>query len=348
MIIYEDGSYRIKLMKKPDAAAVELLTATIWGTNGPLYQHLNTPVKIEHLSGPLSFTLEKHEKTIGTCSFLERTIDIENKKYKTWYSRYFAIDQDSQGKIFGNLLLKNIKLYFEKVTTQPTIFYAYVDQANPRSRKLLKHTGFDIIRNFETFVFSRVFPKKDERVTRIKEGEKEHVLTLLKEQYKEYSFVNFDTVFFEDNYFVLKEKGEIVAGLQANAVQWKVRYLPGVWGKIMINGLPYVPLISRLFNPKDFRFAGFEGIYCKKGYEKELFTLMESACSALNLYTGMLWMDSQSAMYDSLKNAGKWGLLNKIKDDVPAQVVVAFRNIPEKEQIVFRESPAYISACDLT
>jgi hypothetical protein len=335
-VIYEHTSYKITVEEK------------LRGTNGPLYQHIDASQKIKHLIRPLSFTLEKEGKTIGTCTFLERNIRVQEKVYKAWYSRYFSIAPEYQGKIFGNLLLKNIKSYYEQITDMPTVFYGFVDQANPRSGKLLKNIGLEIIRSFEIFVFSRVYPKTNKQVTRIREEDKEKLLELLRDQYSDYTFVNFEHLFFQDNYFVLKINNEIVAGIRANNVQWIIRHLPGISGKIMMQLLPHTPFISRLFNPKDFRFVEFEGIYCKPGHEKDLFILMESVCAELKLCTGMIWIDPKSELYDRIKKAGNWGIINKLKDNVPAHVVAAFRNIPEKEQKVFQECPVYISAFDLT
>ena len=139
---------------------------------------------------------------------------------------------------------------------------------------------------------------------------------LLKEQYKNYSFINFEPLFLHDDYFVLKKENEVVAGIRANITQWKMRHLPG--------------------------------IYCKSGNEKDLFVLMESVCAELKLHTGMIWMDPESELYGRIKEAGNWGIMNRMKEKIPVNVVAAFRNIPEKEQLKFRQYPVYISAFDLT
>ncbi len=348
-ILYTKNGYRIIVEKKPNANAVELLHRTLWGTNGPIFEHLDTHERLIHITDSLAFSLEKNGKTISTCTVLERDIEVEGKAYKTWYGRYFAVDKEYQGKVFGNILLKEMKIYLENLSDLPTLFYAYVDQANPRSRKLLLHTGFKVIRTFRTSVFSRVYPKKDPRVSKIQSAEDvAQVLSLLKKQYENNTFVNFDNLFFQNNYFILKEGNEIIAGIQASITKWKIRKLPGFSGRILIKILPHIPFISRLFNPNDFKFAAFEGIYCKNGREKEIFKLMESACAELKLYTGMVWMDSELDLRARIKQAGDWGLMDKIRDDFPAHVVAGFKNVTEQEQEFFHKNPAYISAFDLT
>lgn len=347
-IIYERGDYKIKLEKIPNKKAVELLHSTLWGTAGPLFQHMDTPEKVHHLHKSLAFTLEKNDKAIGTCTVLEREITLDGKIYKTWYGRYFTVEKKYQGRIFGNLLLKHMKSYMEEISSVPTIFYAYVDQANPRSRKLLQYTGFEIIRNFETSIFSRLYPKKDKRFSRLRENEFDLIKKILQSEYSNETFVNFDNLFYQNNYFVLKNGNEIIAGLQATKVKWKIRFLPGLSGKIMIKVLPFTPFLSRLFNPNEFYFAAFEGIYCKQGYEKDLFLLMESACAELNLCNGMIWWDQKSELKQRIKPIGDWGLMNKISKSVPIDVIAGFRNINQIEKKKFYDQPAYISAFDLT
>lgn len=333
---------------QPSKSAVELLHNTLWGSTGPLYQHLDTPEKMGHLVGAFIFTLEEHEKAIATCTLLKREINVGTSTYNTCYCRYFSVDKKFQGRIFGNLLLKQIKSYIEKESTTPTVFYAYVDKEHLTSNKLLKHTGFNVLRTFETKLFSRMHPRKSKQVFKLKKEESSLVQEMLKNQYKQEVFVNFDYLFYQDNYFVLKKDGEIVAGLQATKVKWSIKYLPGLSGKIMLHVLPLLPYLSTLFNPKKFYFAAFEGIYCKKGFEKDLFTLMESACAELGLRTAMIWWDQESNLKQRIEQAGEWGLMNKIAASAPAYIVGNFRNIEPQEQEQFFNSSAYISAFDLT
>jgi RimJ/RimL family protein N-acetyltransferase len=348
-VIYEHVDYKIILEDKPNLAATKLLHHTLWGTNGPLYQHLDTPEKVGQLKGALSFMLEKKRKVIGTCTVLERNIVVKGKTYTTFYCRYFSIDKQAQGKIFGHLLLKQMKIYLEEMTTSaPTIFYAYVDQDNPRSAKLLKNIGFEVMRSFKTSVFSRMYPKRDKHIHRMSERDASTMKALLKEQYDDYSFTNFETLFSKDNYFVFKEDREIIAGLQGTVVNWKIHHLPGFSGKVMLNVLPHVPFLSRMFNPNDFRFVAFDAIYCKKGQEAKLFKLMEHACAQLHLCTGMVWMDPGCELYKRMNAIGRWGIMNKLKEDLPAYVVGGFKNVEEEEKKVFKEQVVYVSSFDLT
>lgn len=346
-IIFEQKPYKLTLQNKADEKVVDLLKHTLWGTKETVYQHQHTEQNIEKVQEPSFFKLEKQGELIGTCCFSKRTAATEGHMYDVWYSRYFSIDVKRQGGIFGNMILKHIRTYFEKETQRPSLFFAYVDASNIRSDKLLRAIGFKKIRSFETLTFSRLYPKIDKHVSQITEEDTNTMLTILQEAYNEHILAQFDKTFFDGNYFILKKDDEIVAGIRVNTAHWVIRRLAGLSGTLIIKFLPHIPILSRLFNPTDFRFAAFDGIYSKQGHEKELFVLMESVCRSLNVSTGIMWLDSDSTLYHRIKHAGNWGIMDKLKEKIPAYVVAAFKHIPQAEQEKISSCPAYISAVDI-
>lgn len=346
-IIFEKNLYKLYIRHKPDLKIIDLLKRTCWGTKETTYQHQDTEQNIMKVPDPLFFSLKKEDKLIGTCCFSKRSIHKNNHTIDFWYSRYFSIDPKNQGGIFGNMILKNIRTYFEKEIHTPSVFYAYVDASNTRSHKLLNHIGFEKIRSFETLTFSRLYPKKHKAAQMLLQPDKQIMLDLLQEAYKNYELAHFDLRFFDGNYFIFKIEHEIVAGIRVNKAHWIVRHLAGFSGKMIMTCLPYIPVLSRLFNPKDFRFAAFDGIYSKAGYEKEFFQLMESVCAIHKVSTGLTWMDTQSSLYNRLKTADGWGIMDKLKEQIPAYVVAAFKHVSKEEQQKLRERAVYISANDI-
>jgi RimJ/RimL family protein N-acetyltransferase len=346
-VIFEQEPYKVTLRNKASSKTIDLLKRTLWGTKETVYQHQHTEQNIDQVPDPSFFNLEKQGELIGTCCFSKRSTILDRQKYDVWYSRYFSIDSKKQGGIFGSMILKHIKAYFEKETLSPSVFYAYVDASNIRSSKLLNYIGFKVIRSFETRTFSRLYPKKNKHVSLIAAAHKDVMLDLLQDAYKDHILNHFDHSFLENNYYVLKKDNEIVAGIRANTAHWVIRALPGFSGTLIIKLLPYIPVLSRLFNPNDFRFAAFDGIYSKAGYEKELFVLMESVCASLKVTTGIMWLDSESSLNYRFKKSGNWGIMEKLKENIPAYVIAAFKNIPQDEQNKINSCPVYISAVDI-
>ena len=115
-IIFEQEPYKVTLHHKAGLGTIDLLKRTLWGTIETVYQHQQTEQNIEKVPSPSFFNLEKEGQIIGTCCFSKISISINGQTYDSWYSRYFAIDSHMQGSIFGALILKQVRMYFEKQT----------------------------------------------------------------------------------------------------------------------------------------------------------------------------------------------------------------------------------------
>lgn len=346
-IVFKQQPYIITVQNKAGFSTVNLLKRTQWGTAETVYQHQHTEQNIDRVPGPLFFNLQKEQTLIGTCCFSKRNTAVHGERYDVWYARYFSIETGKQGNIFGNMMMKHIRSYFEKQIQYPAVFYAYVDAANIRSSKLVQHTGFKTIRNFETLTFSRLYPKTNKNVSLILQQDKDTMRVLLETAYQDHVFAHFDTAFFDENYFVFKKDNVIVAGIRLHMAHWIIRSLGGWAGTVLIKLLPHLPVLSRLFNPDAFRFAAFDGIYSKAGYETEFFALMESVCARVDRSIGIMWLDADSALYKRLKHAGDWGIINKLKKNIPAHIVASFKNISQETQEKITACPAYISAVDI-
>jgi hypothetical protein len=172
--------------------------------------------------------------------------------------------------------------------------------------------------------------------------------SLLEDYYRDYSFFSTDYSFFGDKYYVLKEGAEIIAGVCAIPSVYKVYDLPGVWGWVMMKFLPKLPFFRRLFRPGEFRYLVFDAIYCKKGSEKMLGKLFESACAQEGFNTGLTWLDDHSELYDKMRTIVRMGALNRMLNAKPGLVYTRFINLTEEETEVFYNAPAYISGFDFS
>jgi hypothetical protein len=157
-----------------------------------------------------------------------------------------------------------------------------------------------------------------------------------------------DYAFYEDRYYVLKEKGEIIAGVCAIPTLYKVYDIPGIWGWVLMKVLPVTPYFRRLFQTGEFRYLVFDAIYCKKGRESVLADLFESACAAEGFNTGLTWLDDRSELYDKMRTEVKMGALNRMLNAKPGLVYTKFINFTGEEKERFYDAPAYISGFDFS
>jgi hypothetical protein len=228
------------------------------------------------------------------------------------------------------------------------IMYAFIESMNERSKNLVTQAGYEYVRSFLTVAFSRFSPKSDPGVVKLKEGERGRMGELISEYYRDQSLFTPEYAFYGDRYYVLREGDEIIAGVSAIPGVHKIYDIPGIWGWVMMSVLPKMPYYRRLFHPGEFRYLVFDAVYCKKGYEEKLATLFESVCAAEGFFTGLMWIDDRSRLYDRLRSGVKMGALNRILNAKPGLVYIRFINFTEKEKEPFYESPAYISGFDFS
>lgn len=310
--------------------------------NSLVYQHKTVDHKLAHLNSThVDFLELKHSnRLIGLAAFIHRSIG--KKHLKATYIRYLTIAEKFRRKRGSNV--KNNRIKRSKIRTalnnylehnSSDVHYAYVDLNNNRSKELCFSFGFKKYATFTSLVFSRYQPKNYKQVEEI---ELSSVITHIKQFYCDYQFFTFDNLHYKRaKCYIIKENNIVVAGFVCFKEFWKLIDMPGVSGKLIMSGK--VPVINRLFR-KEFRFLAIEGLFYNAEHKDKISPLIEGALNKNGLNTAMLWADVKSGVYKDLKEHVNFGLLNKLKKNHLAHVIVT-GEIDEK-------LPCYISAFDLT
>jgi L-amino acid N-acyltransferase YncA len=346
--IYKKGNICITVSNIHSIEALGLLKKTIYGTSGPKYKHTGQENKIKDITRPYFFDLKENQTVVGTYCLSGRNVVTGYGTINSFYGRYLAIHPDSAGKGYGSLLKSEAVKYIESTGMQPHLLYSYVEESNTRSMRISNKENFASIGVLEAIVFSRLYPKMDSNFVQLQDKEKEPLLSLLKEAYKDHILVHFDQVFYKQNYFVLKEKGEIIAGLQANPVLWRIVDMPGISGKFILNILPFIPVMNRLINPDNYHFVALEAMYIKPGYDKELIKLLESVLYHFNVTSALLLLDLNSPIYIKLKASGQLGIMDSMKQHIHTHVMVKANGMSLDQVKQFVKQPIYTSAFDYT
>lgn len=368
---------KVEVVNQPNDEIRNHISRTVLGTpGGIMYRQVGAVNKLNSMGQVYFMNLRKSTRLLGTAGLAHRMVNNGSKTFSSYYIRYFSIFAPLRVKSYKekkkelkerqggeSSLLKNspirdkvihlfdnmADLNDESIPPEVRSFsYAFIEKENYRSMDFSSMIGYVTTREVATILFSRFFPKRKKNVDFITPEEKPEILNRLQERYAGYTAFFKDHIFYNDHYFVYREKGEAIAGVQANLVEWDVLEIPGRKGKLIMNIVPKLPLISRLFQPGSFKFAAFESIYYKPGYEKFLITLFESVCAILGVYVGITWLDTGSQVYEDLTKVGNLGILGKVMKSQPGVARVKFLDIPENEQKEFFEKPIYISAFDNT
>lgn len=362
----------VKVTDHTNERILDILNHAVQGSEGGIRFSLqNIASRISAYGDQIRFvSLYKKNKITGTVGACFRISGQGELRYPSTYIRYLAFQSTYQSdinwrkrekaiikpesddsfkqktlEIFSKPHLLDLPDVFEK---DRHIMYAFVESMNERSKNLVNQAGYEYIRSFLTVAFSRFNPKPDSRVSKLEDKDKAVIDSLLKEYYRDYSFFSTDYAFYGDRYYVLKENGEIIAGVCAIPTKYKVYDMPGIWGWVMTRILPGIPYFRRLFRPGEFRYLVFDAIYCKKGKEPLLAALFESACAAESYNTGLTWLDDRSDLYDKVRTDVNMGVLNRMLNAKPGLVYTRFINFTQDEKDRFYDAPAYISGFDFS
>ncbi len=348
LLMTEDG-YEIYREEGVPKEAVDLLLENSIGSGGLIYEHLNTAEHVSHLSNPTTISLQKNGIMLGIGVFCQVEVKVGQHAYNCYYIRYFSASQSIRGqglmKKFGEKAMKLIRAR----ENAPTIFYASIEKKNISSFKVVSNAGYRTIRNISTIGFSRFFPKKNNKIKKAEtDAGKKKILEHLTAFYSGHSMLQFSKIFHHNDYYYLEEDGEIVAGVQIHKINWRVKKMPGLSGKIILNVLPYMPLISRIFNPNKFDFLALEGIWFKPGHVQHFHELLEGLLAENKLHTALWWMDTECPVLQQLKQYGQFGFIHPFTKDAGTNIMASTIQLQPEEIKMLEESPVYVSAFDFT
>jgi len=362
----------LTLTHEPEALpdVKEAIAKTILGNPGGIqYRQRDALKKVKEIKPLHFFPLRKNGKLLLVMALAERITYNENRAYYTYYVRYVSFNpaftvkslthsnsSQSLYRIGNSFMKEGMKKHAENFAftlkdsnadASKKIYYAYVEESNIRSLNFTEFF-FEKIRDFTIITYSNLFPHPDRRVLKIQVSDLDRMTRILENEYLHHSFFFLEKEKLLSDYYVLKENDEILTGVQARITNWKIEELPGITGKIIKNILPYVPLLSRFIKPGRFTFLTFDTMYCTNGNEHLIPLLFRAVCAILNVYAGMIYIDSKDPLCARIRNLRNMGFLNRVYKNAKGVLVTRFVNFTDKEKQEFIDHPVYISGYDLT
>lgn len=346
-LLFQEGDYSIWRHYGIPEEAIKFLDSIAWGNDGAVYEHKNTEEHIHLLYQPTLVAIHDNAKIQGTAVFCNTPVTAGNQQYNCYYIRYFASSKEIRGK---GVMKKYAVKVMEAVTDdekEKTVFFACIEKGNRASYKTVENAGYKNIGVIKTNGFSRFFPKAKKNIEQVNTDTlRNEVLSLLKKQYGEHALVQFNSIFLQNDYFIIRENGEIVAGCQFHRAHWVINKMAGFMGKIIMNVVPLVPLLNKLFNPKRFEFLAFEGIYSKPGFEHRLMELFEGLLAKEKLKSAMFWMGKTCPLRERILEKGKTGLLHSFIKDSDVFILASFHDLSEAEISDIKLRPLFASGFD--
>lgn len=346
-ILFTEDKYTIQRHQGIPKEALHFLDSIAWGNEGAIYEHRNTEEHIKLIKNPVLLAIFEGDKIRATAVFSMTTVTTNNEQFNCNYIRYFASSKEIRGKgVMKKFSIKVMELIREK-EKRKTIYFACIERANKSSYKVVESAGYHPLGTVKTVGFSRFFPKKNKNISQIiLKEEKKEVLQLLEKTYENYSLTQFDALFLNNNYFVIRENGQIVAGCQYHRAHWVINNMKGFTGKIVMNIVPSIPVLNKLFNPKKFEFLAFEGLYFKPGYEQHLYNLFEALLAKENLKSSMFWLGNTCPIRKKILEKGKLGMIHSFIKNSDVEIMASFKNIDSSKIERLKSKPIFASAFD--
>lgn len=337
-----------RVLSKADREVKNLLKQTIYGKKGSLqYKHKNTALRISQIKkADYCCFYDSKNTLLANISFIKRNFVFDRKKYLTLYARFYSVKEKGVG--IGKKLAHEANKYYNETIHQPALMHSYIEAENKASLKSALRQGCVDFGDVKTNLFSRFFPKNNKAVEIVPEHEKSNIEKLLTEFNKTKSLVNFDHLMGPFNYFVWKENGKIIAGIQGNKVDWELINFPGFQGFMMLNVFPSLPIMKKLFKKQKMSFVAFDHFYCEEGREDILIKLMESVLALFELNMAFYWLDIKDPILAKIEIYKKGGFMSKIQNPPTAKIVCKAHHLSKIEEENLANSTKFISAFDMT
>jgi hypothetical protein len=368
LLTYHDLTVEVE--ESPGDELIEHMHTTVLGQQGGFrYQHTDL---VERLTAPgenYFMYLRKAGKMLGSVGFVGRPATMNGISFDSWMIRYFSIkapmrsvprkrkeksDLKAEQKR-STVLGKFIQPVFadpsqlrekQEDPDQPAIIYAAIEQNNLRSMNFSAQMGMETIGEVVGFTFSRIFPRSSGRMEKLPVGEYEQMLAKISDYYRDYTLFVADSLFKHGNYFVVREAGRIVAGIQYYPVTWKILDFGNKVGDRIVDMLSRLKWFRKRYNRDQMRLIAFDGIYCEVGFEDILYELMESVLKEANVYLAIIMADTGSEIYQLFEKKKNLGTLHRVFGSEKADIRARFINLPEEIREQFISRPMYIPTYD--
>ena len=343
----------IDIVHDADDQLIDLLEENVIGTPGEsmVYKHHNVHEKVASVPNPYFANLSIRNRLYGTICLSKRIVYNCGVAHDAFYLRYFTFRENVRAQNPKDLKRPKISLVRDDVIKlmngegldfhDNLLLYAYVDPGNARSKRLIDEFGFKKVGDFQVIPFSRLWPAKSRMVEMADQSDFEEIRHLLHDTFNGEQMVSFENLFQKGQYFYIKENGRLICGAQAIPDQWEILEMPGTAGKLLLNIVPRIPIINRLFHP-NYKFAFLEYIFCLPGHEAKLEMLFKTILFHFKLNSAILCLDQKSKLYTQIKSINM-GFTHTLQGEKTIDVVIK----SSQAHLINNHIPSCVSGYDV-
>ena len=365
VVIFERGSFQLGVTKKLDPLVLEMLRDMTVGSTGAQYLHKDIEERMDQIQNKYFMYLKQSDHIKATVTTALRALKEDFGEVNAYYIRYFVFNEklqaskEKRGRHGKPGLIKSFMqkyfsdspavhgLSFDENVELPSFFYAFFDAENYRSTELSQILGLSPVGEFDTFTFTRLHPQRSSKVERLESIHYESMRAKLNAQYESFSVYTDQFLFIKENYFVWREKGEIVAGVQVNPCEWELKHMSGLTGIFMLNLLPHTPGLKKYINPKKFKFITLDYIYVKSGHEEKLQRLFTTMLNEFKVTFSLSWQDVKSPLHGVMEEMDM-GILSKFSKVPTGRIMMTLSKMSKEQKEAIINKPVFTCGFDMS
>ncbi|MDJ1016245.1 MAG: hypothetical protein QNJ35_07015 [Paracoccaceae bacterium] len=330
----------------PSDATLDLLCSTIWGSKASRYRILGLPEKLKRLRDPSYFTLLENDKELGVIVIDHCTKDISGKSCDAFHFVMAATEPARRKEGLAGVILDEVRKYCFETVGEPGIGFAYVEATTEFSLRLSDRIGHTLEAEIPLVLYTRLWPKTSSSVHNLPPEAADEMIKRLQDLYADHELADFERSFRADEYYVLRNGGKVVAGLQAEVIRWSVAEMPGLIGWFLVSVFPNIPFSKNIIDLRDLRIVRLGNLYNQPGDERRLAELMEAVLARHKSKVGLIMIDGRSPMLKRIKDYDRLGVLSSaLKGSVKIRIDIA--GMDEETLESLSSSPLLVSPADV-
>jgi hypothetical protein len=360
----------IEVETSPSEELMEHMYGTVMGQPGGMqYHHTDLEDRLNSGHEDYFMFLRKSGKMLGSVGFCGKPSVTAGLAHDSWLIRYFSIkapikgvpkkrltkadlqDENKRTTVLGRFIqpifADPAQLRKEEDRTgKPAIIFATIDRTNLRSMNFSAQMGLETVGSFAAFPFSRLRPRRSGRIEQVAEDQQEAIMDQIREYYKDYTLFFSDSIFKNNDYYIIRKEGRMVAGVQIYEVSWKILDFGNRLTNLASGLLAWIPGLRNRLGKDKISFLAFDALYCEPGCDKVLYELLEGVLERKGHYIAMMMLDVKSHLYRLFMENKRLGFLHKSMGAKHADIRMRFIQIPEEVKQQFYERPTYIPTYD--
>ena len=252
-VLWQDDQFGqvISRSTKPSDQTLALLKAAVWGSRETRYRVLGIAEKLARLRDPSFFVLSENGTEICVFVMDHCHKDVAGTRCGGYHFVMAATLENRRDEGFATRLIEVIRPYAEQTVGRLGFGFAYIEETTEITLKISEHIGHSIEADIPLQLFSRLMPRRDERAGQIRESELQPVVQGLERLYANHELADFHSSIKPEETYVYHRNDRVTASVQAELLNWEIVSMPGLFGRLLLDVMPWLPGWNNILNLKD-------------------------------------------------------------------------------------------------